>query len=197
MNKIGPETETNMFDGVAARTVEVELLEETFSAIVELCQEENWKLDEGLRIVMANGLAYLRGERNLAHLAAGDMDLASELEKRIDELADYQRMYAVMKFKAFSLLQVARTLEFNVAGLRGEREMARQTMLMLRQQVAALKSENSGLRERLAALEPLPAPDAVQLLPGRPGSSRDRTRPGVTRGGVFAPLWRWIRRVGR
>jgi hypothetical protein len=55
MGSITRETDTDLFDGSAERTVEVALLDETYQEILALCRQEEWEEDEGLR-----------GELNLA-----------------------------------------------------------------------------------------------------------------------------------
>jgi len=153
MERSTRETDTDMFDDTRERVVQIPLLEETYQDILRLCQENEWEEEEGLRTVLTHGLGYLQGERELARINVDGADLAAELRAKVEELSSYQSMYAVMKFKAFKLLQVARTLEMNVAGLRGELDLCRSTIPHLREKIAQLEKENARLLERLVAFE--------------------------------------------
>jgi chromosome segregation ATPase len=180
MGEISRETDTDMFDDVREQVVQIPILEETYQDILRLCQENGWEEEEGLRTVLAHGLGYLQGERELARLNADSTDLAAELQAKVEELSGYQSMYAVMKFKAFKLLQVARTLEMNVAGLRGELDLCRSTIPHLREKIAQLEKENARLLERLMAFEvedsasvdEVSKPAAKTLEPQRQSPSR-------------------------
>ena len=194
MGSITRETDTDLFDGAAERTVEVALLEETYQDILALCRQEEWDEDEGRRIVMARGLAYLQGNAEIARLNSNDVDLAAELRDKVQQVADYHGMYSVMKLKAFKLLQVAQTLEMNVAGLRGELNLARSTIPMLRQKINELKTENAELRQRLiqAGLE-AEADAGEETKPGH--TTNTLTRPGSNARPVSTPwtrLRQWI-----
>jgi len=151
MERSTRETDTDMFDDTRERVAQIPLLEETYQDILRLCQENEWEEEEGLRTVLTHGLGYLQGERELACINVDGADLAAELQAKVEELSSYQSMYAVMKFKAFKLLQVARTLEMNVAGLRGELDLCRSTIPHLREKIAQLEKENARLLERLIA----------------------------------------------
>lgn len=158
MSKFERETDTDIFAEAQERIVQIPMLEETYQDILRLCRENGWEEEEGLRTVLAYGLGYLQGERELVRLNADGADLAAELQAKVEELSGYQSMYAVMKFKAFRLLQVARTLEMNVTGLRGELGLSKATIPRLRQQIEELKAENAHLRERLTGLSPADEP---------------------------------------
>ncbi len=192
MGKGTRETDTDMFDQAVEHLVEVAILEETRDEILELCRQEGWEVDEGLRIVLAYGLAHLRGERELLRLNASDADLASELAAKAQQIADYHAMYSVMKFKAFKLLQVDRTLEMNVAGLRGELNLAHHTISHLREKVEALEAENVKLGQRLAAVESSASGDGAELA-AEDDDPLEGNRPSVVGGdGVLTRLRHWL-----
>lgn len=168
------ETDTDLFEDAAECTVEVHMLEETYQDILALCEQQSWEEDEGLRIVVANGLAYLRGDTAIQRVNAGDVDVAEELQRKVQQVVDYYGMYSVMKFKAFKLLQVSQTMELNRTGMRGELSLARKTIQNLRQEIEELKTENADLRQQLQATDPVvqtsgkaqPAP--AEPTPGKP-----------------------------
>jgi hypothetical protein len=84
-------------------------------------------------------------------------------------------MYAVMKFRAFTLTQDNQILRFNVSGLRGSVELSHAALAKQRQEIATLKAENEHLNWLLAEYEgagdPLSPPSnqepAGDSTPGR------------------------------
>jgi len=162
------ETESNLFEGVAEHRLSLSVLEETYAELRRLIEENGWDEEEGLRIVLTRGLAYLKGEAELSRWQIADGTVAEELDRLRRQAMEYASMYAVMKFKAFKLMEVARVLELNVTGLRGENNLCHSTLRLLRDEIAGLKAENARLKARVVesdgampASPPQPAP-----LPG-------------------------------
>jgi hypothetical protein len=54
--------EDEIFAG-AKRTITFSLLEETYQEFLAVCREQGWSESEGLLLVFATGLAYLKNER--------------------------------------------------------------------------------------------------------------------------------------
>ena len=115
------------------------MLEETYQEFLALCRENNWSEEEGWQIVCANGVAYLKNERDFSRW---------QDEKRDEELLrlarygnDMNAAYSVMKFRAFNYRQATQTLEFNVTGLRGLLAHAEATIDRLRAENEQLKAE--------------------------------------------------------
>jgi septal ring factor EnvC (AmiA/AmiB activator) len=149
-----------LFKGASATTVEVPLLEETLRDAKGLIEEQKWDEKEGLQIIFANGLYYLRGERNLGSLNCNDDALAREVERLTEELMDMHSKYAVMKFRAYALNEAKQALEFNVTGLDTENRWASARLWQFRadeermqKELEALRAENERLRQRLAEFE--------------------------------------------
>ncbi len=133
------EGDDKLFEGAASHAVTFPVLEETFQELLTLCRENGWSEDEGLRIVFANGLAYLKNEREFSRWNGQARDAeALRLAKYANEMSS---MYAVMKFRAFNYREAMQTLEFNVTGLRGLLDHAHVTMDRLRTENAQLKAE--------------------------------------------------------
>jgi chromosome segregation ATPase len=135
------------------------LLVETYEAARALIAEQGWPEDEGLRIIFAHGLAFLRAERELARLHHAGGDLAREVERLIGLVMQLEGQYAVMTFRVFELQQENQTLRLNVAGLRGENELAHARLARyradeerLRDALARLTAENEQLRLALATM---------------------------------------------
>lgn len=161
------ETECNLFEGVTEHRLSLSVLEETYAELRRLIEENGWDDEEGLRIVLTRGLAYLKGEADLSRLPVAQGDVAEELDRLRRQVMEYTSMYAVMKFKAFKLIEVARVLELNVAGLRGENNLCHSTLRLLREDIAALKAENARLKARVAESDgatPAPPPQPAPPL---------------------------------
>jgi len=149
-----------LFKGVSATSVQVPLLEETLSKAKALIEQEKWDEQEGLQIIFANGLYYLRGERTVGRLSCDHDALAREVERLTEELMDVHSMYAVMKFRAYTLSEAKQALEFNVTGLEVENRWSTARLWQFRadeeqmqKELEALHVENERLRQRLAQLE--------------------------------------------
>ena len=138
------ETETDLFEGVEERTVSISLLAETYTELEELCQKNAWGIEEGLLIVLMNGLAGLTNKYELT--SHSTQQGITNLEEAVQELNQYRAMYSVMKFKAFQLLQIARTLEMNVAALRNANRGLKGTVQRLRRENKRLKEQASPKR---------------------------------------------------
>lgn len=172
-----------LFKGVSATTVEVPLLKETLRDARALIEEQKWDETEGLQIILANGLYYLRGEKQLQGLSGGTDGLAAEVERLSRDLMDMHSMYAVMKYRAYTLSEAKQALEFNVTGLETENRWSTSRLWQFRadeermqKELDALRAENEDLRQRLAEFE---APEAEPAAP-------QRRRPLLTRVlGVF------------
>ena len=84
----------DLFKGASATTVEVPLLEETLRDARALIEEQKWDEQEGLQIIFANGLYYLRGERSLGRLCCDHDALAREVERLTEEQKELEALHA-------------------------------------------------------------------------------------------------------
>ncbi|MCL5075776.1 MAG: hypothetical protein M1136_09065 [Chloroflexi bacterium] len=148
----------DIFAGTQARKVELHMLEETYQEAQRLIRENGWDEEEGLLIIFANGLAYLKE----AHaLPDSESDSALTLMSSITErCAHFESMYAVMKFRAYYLNEDKRILELNVTGLQADNDGLRHRINLFRQDEARLKeeikrltTENTELHRHLAELQ--------------------------------------------
>ncbi|GIW09094.1 MAG: hypothetical protein KatS3mg061_0151 [Dehalococcoidia bacterium] len=159
------------------RRVELHLLEETYQAAQELIAAEHWSEEAGLLTIFAAGLAFLRGERELAQLSQGEPALRAEVNRLLQRLVACEGQYAVMKFRAFSLKRDNRVLEMHEAGLRGENELSRVRLEQFRRQESQLRAELARLQaenERLRRAQPLASASPQQ--PTREGGVRSGFR---------------------
>ncbi|MEW6232229.1 MAG: hypothetical protein AB1566_07945 [Chloroflexota bacterium] len=135
-----------LFEGTKRVAITIEILEETYQEAERLIQENGWG-EEGLRIIFAHGLGYLKGQEIGKGLATSDTDI---LLKRF---MDVDSMYAVMKFRAFTLAQDNQILGFNVSGLRGQVDLSHAVLAKQREEIATLKAEYERLTRLLAESE--------------------------------------------
>jgi septal ring factor EnvC (AmiA/AmiB activator) len=149
-----------LFKGVSATTVEVPLLKETLRDARALIEQEKWDETEGLQIIFANGLYYLREERSLSKLSCDHDALAREVERLTRDLMDMHSMYAVMKYRAYTLSEAKQGLEFNITGLEVENRWSTSRLWQfradeeeMRKELDALRTQNERLRQRLAQFE--------------------------------------------
>jgi uncharacterized protein YlaN (UPF0358 family) len=173
-------------EGVSVRTVQLEILEEAYQSAMSLAESNGWAEADALRIVFANGLAFLAGEASLAKIERCHLpeEALEDLNRVVRELQQVSSRYASLRFKAFRMSQDNEILSMREAGLQGELELAKHRLTLFRQDEEALKQrlstlerENAVLHQRLTTLEPVasqsedgpPARRAwlARLLPGR------------------------------
>ena len=133
--------------GASKTAVEISILDEDLDRARRLIDDNNWGQDEGLLNVFVSGLYYLLGERSLQAIGSDHGSLAEEVEKLVKELMLYQSMYAVMKYRAFTLSQDKHVLEGNVAGFKAADRFSNARLRTFRDDEEALKAENERLRE--------------------------------------------------
>ncbi|MCL4393755.1 MAG: hypothetical protein M1482_02905 [Chloroflexi bacterium] len=136
------EKDEELFAGAERRAVTFSLLEETYQEFMTLCQANGWSEEEGLPTVFANGIAYLKNERDFSLWNGQDRD--AEMLRLARYGNDMYAGYSIMKFRAFTYHQDMQTLEFNVTGLRGLLALSEAT-------VERLRAENERLKADLAA----------------------------------------------
>jgi hypothetical protein len=172
-------------EGVSVATVQLEILEETYRSAMSLAESNGWSEAETLRVVFANGLAFLTGEAAVSKIQRSDLpqEVLEDLNRTVRQLLEESSRYASLKFKAYRMSQDNQTLSMREAGLRGELELAKHRLTLfrqdentLKQRLLALEEENTQLRQKLASLEPAAQgeeaptgrrPLLSRLLPGR------------------------------
>lgn len=130
-----------LFEGAANHAAAFSMLEETYQEFLALCRENQWSEEEGAQVVFANGIAYLKNEREFSRWRDENRD--AELLRLARYGNDMNAAYSIMKFRAFTYRQATQTLEFNVTGLRGLLAHAEAT-------IERLRAENERLKQELA-----------------------------------------------
>lgn len=177
-------------EGVSVASVQLEILEETYRSAVSLAESNGWSEADALRIIFANGLAFLTGEACLSKIQRSDLpqEVLEDLNRVVRQLLEESSRYASLKFKAYRMSQDNEVLSMREAGLRGELDLAkhrlklfRQDEEILKQRLAVLEEENTKLRQKLASLEQAPqaaeAPAGRQLWLSRLLPGRRRVKP--------------------
>ncbi len=117
--------EDEMLAGASNRAITFSLLEETYQEFLALCRDKGWSEAEGLPLVFATGVAYLKNEREFSRWDGDDRNA----------------MYSVMKFYAYNYLQDAHKLEMQVTGLRGLLASTQAALERVRAENARLQAE--------------------------------------------------------
>jgi len=132
---IGADFAAHVFPDAGTVEIRLTLLDDIWREIQSLCTENEWSLEEGLRIIMANGLAWLKEWEEDGTAA------------RV-RYANLSSQYAVMKFRAFQYLQAAQTLDMKINALRSEGDMLRSANEHLRAELQRLDGSVSAAPQK-------------------------------------------------
>jgi len=156
--------EHRFFEGAEQVKVEVTLMRETWDDLLKMMEENGWKQNEGLIILLTTGMAFLRAERALS-VSQGTAGLSGdEIKKLLDRLTVVEARYASIKNFAFDVMRDHRTLELRAAPMERENLALHNLVWPLRRENDALKAEVQRLKQELQARAPvtdgaaLPAP---------------------------------------
>ncbi len=117
---IGADFAADFFADVAAVEVRLPVLADMWRDLQNLCLENEWSLEEGLRKVLADGLADQRRRSDEDSIEAKRAYL------------DLSGQYSVMKFRTFQFIQAAQTLDMKLNAARNELDMLRHINEQLR-----------------------------------------------------------------
>lgn len=141
------------------RVFEIHVTEETYQDICSLIQERGWDEAEGLRILLAAGIGYLRVTRFSDEEAVGMPQNTRDLFER---LVKAESLLASMRFRMFELQQQNQNWELSNGavfqeniGLRNLTNRHLEEISELRTRVSSLEKELTDLRKAVPA--PLPA----------------------------------------
>lgn len=143
--------ERTFFEGDEQIHLQVTLMRETWETIRPVIEENGWKINDGLIILLTTGMAYLRAERAL-QVAQGIDDLSKEdVRKLLERLAVIEARYASIKNFAFSIMRDHRTLEMRFTPLEIEHRAFKNMLWPLREENETLKKEVTRLKAALTA----------------------------------------------
>jgi len=136
-------------ESTAEAAVTIHLLAETAADVRLLAEQNHWDEEEAWRIVIANGIAFLRANATLERLSGADGAQGDWMQQVVQRAADFEAMYSVMKYRVFVLTHDIQALEFAEKALHGELQMCKAVLEIQRKENERLKRENTELRGRL------------------------------------------------
>jgi len=92
------------FPNTERHALTFDITSDDWDALQQVLAENEWERDEGLRQLLAAGIAYAQGQAQLAALDHPDADLAAEVRRLQGERMRVESRYAVMKFRAFNFI---------------------------------------------------------------------------------------------
>ncbi|MGQ9834258.1 MAG: hypothetical protein ACUVRJ_10795 [Candidatus Villigracilaceae bacterium] len=127
------------FPNTEPHTLTLEITSDDWAALCQVIEENEWDRDEGLRYILAAGMAYVQTDAE-AGLSDPQPDRAPELPKVQREMVDMRGQLAVMKYRAFHFMQAVQILEMQVNACEVEKNLLRQANEKLRQKLADQQS---------------------------------------------------------
>ncbi|MBI3763860.1 MAG: hypothetical protein HY260_18605 [Chloroflexi bacterium] len=88
--------EREFFPKTERQTLSFEITSDDWNAIRQIVAENEWELDDGLRHLLAAGIAFAQGRAQLAALNHPDADLAAEARRLQQERMSVESRYAVI-----------------------------------------------------------------------------------------------------
>ncbi|MCX8025617.1 MAG: hypothetical protein N3A60_10475 [Thermanaerothrix sp.] len=138
MTDYGSEFEQEFFAQTRRVHLEVDLLDEMWGAIHALCKANGWDEAEGVRFILAAGLAALEEPRqSRSSSASSSSEDAALLERLLQERVEINARYAVMRFRAYQFLKDAQALALRLNVCQQERDE-------LRRWIAQQRENNAG-----------------------------------------------------
>ncbi|HML20956.1 MAG TPA: hypothetical protein PKD09_04865 [Aggregatilinea sp.] len=147
--------EHRFFDGAEQVKVEVTLMRETWDDILAVIEDNEWKQNEGLVILLTTGMAFLRAETALSVTQDAAGLSGEEVKKLLDRQMVIEARYASIKNFAFDIMRDHRALEIKHAPIEREYLHYKSMVWPLRRENDALKAENERLKRELQAKAPV------------------------------------------
>jgi hypothetical protein len=106
--------EKDFFPNTEVIHLEVDLLNDLWEDLkVEITLNE-WSEEEGIRYILASGLAALRGVRLKEDHARSEEDRRATIDRLQQERMQVEGRYAVMKYRTFHFMQATKTLQMQL-----------------------------------------------------------------------------------
>ncbi len=132
-NDYGGGVQEELFPGARVIHLEVDVLSDLWDDLRSEFAENDWSEEEGLRHILAAGLAYLRAERMRDEVANG-ADPEPRLEQVLHDWMEMHGRMALLKYRTYQSLQDAKTLALKLNACRQERDALSKTLQNLRDQ---------------------------------------------------------------
>ncbi len=125
----------DFFSNTEKHTLTFEITSDDCQTLQQVIAENEWDADDGLRHLLALGVAYTQGRAELAALIHPNADLAAEVHRLQQERMVVESRYAVMKFRAYTFMQAGKLMEMKLNACRAEVESLRKANELLQQQL--------------------------------------------------------------
>jgi hypothetical protein len=175
------EFEHKFFEGAEQVTAQVTLMRDTWESILKEFDDNGWKQNEGLIVLLSTGLAYLRAERVLTIPESVAGMRYAEVDKLIKRLVEIEGRLAAMKNFAYDMMRDHRVMELQHEAIKLEANGYHRLAARLKEENLAFRAEIEQLKRELAKYQTLigpivePTPDirnrwrrAFDILAGRP-----------------------------
>lgn len=127
--------ENELFPNSGIKQVEIQVLTDFWQEIKSEFEKNDWEEEEGVRFILAAGLASIQNERLREQIKKETSDSYLEFQRLQDERMHAYGRYAVMKYRCYQFMQASKTLEMQLN--------------VCRVQVEGLRKVNEQLRARL------------------------------------------------
>ena len=186
--RIGDDFLTQVLRGAKDRKIEIEMLDETYREALHLAAEAGWEEGEALLGVFASGVAYLRAQLRQARITDARTTRAAAMQELAEHCMQLESMYSVLKFRTYGIAKDRHILELQVAGLRPDNEGLRQRIALYREEVASLKAEMQRLQEENRQLQ-----EALNLSSEQQELVRVDPEDDASHRGWFRAVLQWFR----
>ena len=106
--------EKDFFSNAEVNHMEVDLLNDLWEDLKEEIALNEWSEEEGVRYILASGLAALRIVRLKESLARSEEDSQAMIDRLQQERMQIEGRYAVMKYRAYQFMQATKTLQMQL-----------------------------------------------------------------------------------
>ena len=144
MSDYGGTFEADFFPDTKVEHLELDILNDMWQDLQAEIAENSWTVDEGLRFILAAGLAVLRAERQREQIKNKPLaDVEAELDRLQRQRMQIDGRYAVMKFRTYQFMQDAKTLAIKLNICQTQLVNLRQVNEQLRRKLDGYLDEGS------------------------------------------------------
>jgi len=136
MSDYGGTFEADFFPDTKVEHLELNILNDMWQDLQAEIATNSWTVDEGLRFILAAGLAELHAERQREQVKNKPLvDLEAELDRLQRQRMQIDGRYAVMKFRTYQFMQDAKTLAIKLNICQTQLDNLRNANELLRKQL--------------------------------------------------------------
>ena len=133
MSDYGGTFEGDFFPDPKVEHLELDILNDMWQDLQAEIATNSWTVDEGLRFILAAGLAELHAERQREQVKNKPLaDVEAEHDRLQRQRMQIDGRYSVMKFRTYQFLQDAKTLAIKLNICQTQLENLRQANKLLR-----------------------------------------------------------------